>query len=248
MNFIDQAEEGFVKKINSQKNDVLNNNKIILTKFLNLREQELYKFVIGKSLNLYFSNVSQQDESKRALLSSFELTPDFNISILKLDYNKKYLEINHRMILGNIMSLQIERNMIGDILISDKSCYIIVSKEIKDVIINEIKSINHTPVSFIEVDSIEGDFSPKLKEKKLFLSSLRIDLVLANAYNISRNEIQEIIDKKDVKINQRVITNHITEVKENDIISLAHHGRIKILNIGSLSRSGKIIVDIGEYV
>jgi len=248
MSFYDESEEILVHKINSLKNDVLNNNKIILTKFLNLREQELYSFILGKSVNLYFSNISGNDEAKRALISSFEIKPDFKISILKLNYNKRYLDINHRIILGNIMSLQIERNMIGDILISDKNTYVIVSSEIKDVIINEIKTINHVPVEFEEVDEIEGDFLPKYKEKKLFVQSLRIDLIISNFYNISRTQAQELIDKKDVKINQRVIASHITDVKENDVISVSHHGRIKILNIGQNSRSGKIIVEIGEYV
>ncbi len=246
--FYTQDEEKIVKKFNSYKEGALRGYKTTLTKFLNLREQELLKYVIGNndSIYLYFSNVSGEDEAKRALISPFEIEPDFNISILKLEYDKRFVKLEHRHILGTIMGLQIERNMIGDILINkDNDVYLIVSCEMEQFIKDNLISIDHTPIIFSNVDKLEGDFSPEYKVKKVFAQSLRVDLIIAEAFNLSRAKAQELIREESLKINQGVELNPIKNIKESDLISLRGYGRVKILTIGGLSKSGKILVEMG---
>ncbi len=246
--FYTQDEEKIVKKFNSYKEGALRGYKTTLTKFLNLREQELLKYVIGNndSIYLYFSNLSGSDEAKRALISPFEIEPEFNISILKLEYDKRFVKLEHRHILGTIMGLQIERNMIGDILINkDNDVYLIVSCEMEQFIKDNLISIDHTPIIFSNVDKLEGDFSPEYKVKKVFAQSLRVDLIIAEAFNLSRAKAQELIREEALKINQGVELNPIKNIKESDLISLRGYGRVKIITIGGLSKSGKILVEMG---
>lgn len=246
--FYTKDEEILVKKFNSYKEMCIRGYKTTLTKFLNLREQELLKYVIGNndSIYLYFSNISGQDESKRALISPFEIEPDFNISILKFEYDKRFIKLEHRHILGTIMSLQIERNMIGDILINkDNDVYLIVSKEMEKFIKNNLESIDHTPINYLNVDNIQGDFEADYKIKKIFAQSLRVDLIIAEAFNLSRAKSQELIRDSALKINQGQELNPIKNIKESDLISLRGYGRVKVLSIGGLSKSGKILVELG---
>lgn len=246
--FYTNEEEKIVKKFNSYKEMCIRGYKTTLTKFLNLREQELLTYVIGNndSIYLYFSDLSGSDEAKRALISPFEIIPDFNISILKLEYDKRFIKLEHRHILGSIMSLQIERNMIGDILINkDNDVYLIVSKEMEDFIKNNLTSIDHTPINYINAEKVEGDFTPDYKVKKVFAQSLRVDLIIAESFNLSRAKAQELIRDSALKINQGVELNPIKNIKENDLISLRGYGRVKVLEIGGLSKSGKILVELG---
>ena len=246
--FYTNEEEKIVKKFNSYKEMCIRGYKTTLTKFLNLREQELLKYVIGNndSISLYFSDISYSDEAKRALISPFEIIPDFNISILKLEYDKRFIKLEHRHILGSIMSLQIERNMIGDILINkDNDVYLVVSKEMEDFIKDNLTSINHTPINYINVEEVEGDFTPDYKVKKVFAQSLRVDLIIAESFNLSRAKAQELIRDSALKINQGVELNPIKNIKESDLISLRGYGRVKVLQIGGLSKSGKILVELG---
>lgn len=246
--FYTKDEEILVKKFNSYKEMCIRGYKTTLTKFLNLREQELLKYVIGNndSIYLYFSNISGSDESKRALISPFEIEADFNISILKLEYDKRFIKLEHRHILGTIMSLQIERNMIGDILINkDNDVYLIVSKEMEEFIKNNLESIDHTPINYLNVDTIQGDFEADYKIKKIFAQSLRVDLIIAESFNLSRAKSQELIKDSALKINQGQELNPIKNIKESDLISLRGYGRVKVLSIGGLSKSGKILVELG---
>lgn len=251
MSFYLENEEPFVKKIKSLYLDSLNNNKVRLTRFLNIREQELVKYIVSTKdgINLFFSNIYENEEYKRAVITPFNKNIDFKISILKLIYPKKYLDISHRLILGSLLSLQIERDLIGDILISnDKNCYILVCSEIKDFIINEFRVLSHQPVSIEEIDEINDTIEVKYDILETFVSSLRLDLIISERLKLSRKESQDLIIKGFVKVNQKEITNSSHIIKENDIISVKGYGRIKLLEVGGLSKRDKIHVKIGKLL
>ena len=116
---LNDDEELFFKRINSIKDNVLNNYKMNILKFLDLRKQEIIKYIIGNSCYLYFDGGYNDAEYKKCIISPFELdNPDFKIDVLKLNYNKKYLSLNHRKVLACLMELGIKREVIGDILFS----------------------------------------------------------------------------------------------------------------------------------
>ena len=249
--FYDQEEEGIIKKFESYKNNAIRNYKITLTKFLNTREQELLEFVIGKhdDVFLYFSFDSIDLEYKRAVISPFEIEPDFKIKYLKLKYNQKFVKIDHRHLLGNIMGLQIERNMIGDILISrEGNVYIISSEEMSEFLIDNLRIYDHQAVELLECSELVGDFTPDYDVKKYFFNSLRLDLVISNLYNISRTVSQELIMSGNVKINQRKELNPVKNLIEGDLVSIKGHGRMKVISIGGLSKSGKTMVELAKII
>ena len=88
----------------------------------------------------------------------------------------------------------------------------------------------------------------KYDSKLYFLSSLRLDVVIANAYNLSRSEALEYLCRKDVSINHILNQNpsHICEV--GDLISVRHKGRVKISEIKGHSRSGRLEVILSKRV
>lgn len=249
MSFYNLDEETFVKKVFSVKDDALKNDKITLFRFLNTREVELVKYICGNDVYLYFSNFTNEDEYKRTLISPFEINPDFKIEILKLDYNKKYIKPNHRMILGALMSLGVNRDTIGDIYITtDDDVYIISTKEISLYLISEFKVLSHQSVSLNKVNQIDGEIKRNYDIMSTFVASLRLDLILAERYKLSRKNAQEIIKTGDCKVNQKVILNTSHILKEGDIISIKGYGRMKLLEIGGLSKSNNIYVKLAKML
>ena len=249
--FYSQEEESLVKKFEGYKNLALKNMRITLTKFLNEREAELLEFVIGKHSDvfLYFSHISDNDEYRRAVISPFEIEPDFKIKLLKLKYNQKYTKLDHRHLLGNIMGLQIERNMIGDILISKEgNVYIVSSEEMAEFIISNLTVIDHQPIELSYSYELVGDFTPNYDIKKYYVNSLRVDLIISERFNISRSQSLESIKAGNLKINQRKELRPVCNVKEGDMISLKGKGRMKVISIGGTSKSGKIIVELAKLL
>lgn len=67
---------------------------------------------------------------------------------------------------------------------------------------------------------------------------MRIDAVLDGISRKSRVQIQKMIEANLVKLNWHDVMDSNIMVKENDVLSLRHFGRIKIEDI-SATRKGK---------
>lgn len=246
MGFYNNEELPFVKKCEGIVLEAKYSNKITLFRFLNQREIEILNQLKDDTF-LYIDSCG--DEYKRVIISPFEINPEFKTVLLKLNYNKKYLEPNHRMILGALMSLGIERNTIGDIYITTgNDVYFYATKEIEPYLISELRVIAHQAVELEEKKEIEGQIKKNTKTKTAFVASLRLDLITAQIFNLSRREAQELIKNKDCKVNQRIIDNTSFELHEHDVISLKGHGRGSIESVGGLSKGGKIFVNLAKLI
>jgi len=247
---IDQNEDKFFKFIRNSLFQALNNNKVILTNFLNVREQVIAKEVLNKeNFNSYlFFGGYDEAEYKRLLISPYTLClSDTLIKIIEIDYNKRYLTLKHRKVLGALMNLGIKREVIGDILIGDKS-YIIISSSIFEFLLREFKTISGVPISLKEVPKLTGDFSPNYDEKKVTCQSMRLDLLLSKMYNLNRNESKKLVCAGDIKVNHELSLNPSLVLNENDVISIRHKGRIKIIKIEGKTKKDKFKIILGSLV
>lgn len=219
--FLDDAEEGVV---------------LSLTKYL-------------KDINVSFLGGIINSDRKRCIISPYDIEDsDFKIHIFEIVYNKKYYELYHRSILGALMALGIKRECIGDIVVTEnKSVYFTATDEICKFLLEEFKSVGKAQIELKEV------FIPiyneiRYESKLYFLSSLRLDVVISAAYNLSRNESLEYLARGDISINHILNQNpsHICNI--DDIISVRHKGRVKISEIKGLSRSGRIEVILSKRI
>ena len=245
---LNDDEELFFKRIYSLKDNAINNYKVSMLKFLDLRQQEIIKYVIGNNVFIYFNGGYDDAEYKKCIISPFELEePDFKLDLLKLEYNKKYLTLNHRKVLACLMELGIKREVIGDILFDGDTCFIMVSNEMTDYLIQSLKLISHVPV---ELKKYDGEVSNiiNFEEHKCFVSSMRLDAIISGIYNIARSASQELIKGECVKVNQVLIKNNSHETNPGDIISVRGKGRFKIVEVLGHSRGDKIVLKLAKYI
>lgn len=247
MSFFDSSEELFANRIKSLKEKASKNNQMSILKFLNLRQQDIVKQIIGKNndIFLYLDGGYENSEYKKCIISGRELDyPDFGIDLLKIEYNKKYLEPNHRMILGALMALGIKRETFGDIIVNSDGTFIVCSKEMTSFLKQEFRTLSHQP---IELTLFNGEINnvDEYEVKKCFVSSLRMDNIISAMYNLSRSDSQNMIDSELIKLNHSICLNKSQMVKESDIISVRGKGRMKVIKINGLSKSNKIIIELG---
>ena len=223
---------------------------VTLLGFLDDAEIGILEGLIKKhpSLYLYSNGGIINSDRKRYLLTPYEDTNiDFKICIYEIIYNKKYYEINHRSILGSLMSLGIKRECIGNIVINEKGAYFAATKEISPFLLEEFRTVGK---AIIEIKEVKNDIINIIKydEKTYFLASIRLDSIIAEGFHISRNEAQEMISLGLVYINHILCQNSSHNVKIDDIISVRHKGKIKLMEIGGKSKSGRIAVTIGRRI
>ena len=200
-----------------------------------------------KDVFVFYNGGFNNADTLRAIISPYETDKlDFKITVFKINYNKKFYEINHKNILGSLMGLGIKRELIGDIVITDE-CYFACCDEIAEYIKNDLKFIGKVPVELEKEDKIIDNIV-KYSEKIEFLSSLRLDVFIAAAYNLSRNEAHDYIINGLVYINHLLILNPSQNIKLGDEISVRRKGRCKLKQIGGLSKSGRIAATLAKRV
>ena len=134
----------------------------------------------------------------------------------------------------------------GDIVINDDA-YFASTKEISKYILENLKYIGKTPVN-LEIVDYDVYNNVKYEAKIDFVSSLRLDVILAASYNLSRNASHEAIVSGLVYINHILTLNPSEDIKLDDEISFRGKGRTKLLEIGGLSKSGRIAVKLGRRI
>lgn len=233
----------FLKRIKDINNNCLINDKSYLLDFLDLAEQEIVKNNISKELNVIFDGGYPNAEYKRCFISKNE-TKCLKVCKLKINYNKRFLKLNHRHILGRLLSLGIKRNSIGDIIISDDS-YIICKEELSGFIIDNFKDLDNNSI-LLSVSNDIIEFEEEYIIKDIFVSSMRLDTIVANSINISRAKALEMIKSGFIKINQKITENSSQMVNVCDIISIRKYGRVKIFSIKGKTKSDNIVLQIGQ--
>lgn len=156
--------------------------------------------------------------------------------------------LTHRDYLGSLMGLGITRENIGDILVSESGAFIFIKAEIADYILNNLDKIGRHGIKTELCDCSDADLpEPKTKEIKGTVSSLRLDAVLSLAAGISRSRALELISQELVSLNWEVVSSPSHKTEEGDLISVRGVGRLRISEVGGLTRKGRTGITVLKY-
>ena len=157
--------------------------------------------------------------------------------------------LTHSQILGSLFSHNLDDSMFGDIIITNDKYYIAVVNKLKSYFINNFNMVGKNKIKLHEVslDQVR-DFTPKYKELKISISSLRIDNVISKVIPTSRTISKELIDDDKIFINYEILNNRNYSLKENDIFSIRGVGKFKLVNIGALTKNNKYQIVIKKYI
>lgn len=173
-----------------------------------------------------------------ALYNDF-VSDDVPVSAIEFSYRKTD-KLSHRDFLGTIMSLGIERDTVGDILIEEGRAVVFVKTEIKDYIISQIDKIGGVGVKISEADLENLPDKEEFKDQTITLSSLRLDAIVAVFAGVSREKAQRLISQGLVMINYSPCSSLSRKVKENDIVSVRKHGKCIIKNLIGETKKGRL--------
>lgn len=217
---------------------------IVLTSFLDETQLAYVNTLYSKDIKIEYDGGFDEAEHKRVLFLPLSLDAySFKIKVYKILYNSRYLELNHRKILGTLMNLGIKRESIGDIVCCGQGVFFACTEEISAYIEREFKTISGVAVELEEVKE-RLQIKREFREEKHIVSSLRLDVVIASAYKLSRNEASEMITEGLVQINHIECLSISKQVSENDVISVRHKGRIYVGTIGGKTKSDRLVLHL----
>ncbi|MEX3458123.1 RNA-binding protein [Staphylococcus hominis] len=216
----------------------------VLTSFLDPRGQYILEVIVGSFEDMKVSYFGGQSaERKRAIIapSYFEPTEgDFEEVLIQINYPEKFVSIQHQHVLGTLMSLGIEREQVGDILVGD-TIQFVLTKQLESYIMMELTKIKGATV---KLDSIP--FKDMIQSKENWnihhstVSALRLDVVLKEMIRKSRSIAKQLIEKKRVKVNHTLIDSPDFQLQNNDLLSIQGFGRAQIIDIGGKTKKEKV--------
>lgn len=223
-----------------------------LTGFLDPRQRFIVESLAAGSGLLFESfGVFPEAERARVLIYPEYYVPEYEdcqITIFKVNYASKFLTINHKDVLGSMMSLGIERSKFGDIRIEEDEVQFAVADELKDYMTANFTSIGKAKVTVVELGDLENLIVTDdiWIETLHIVSSMRLDTIVAALLNVARQKASTLIHGEKVKVNWTVRTQPAFELFESDILSIRGAGRFKVIAVEGRTKKDNIRLLIGR--
>ena len=213
--------------------------KARLTPFLRLNEIEVVRRYLGERIPYYFDGGYENAEMKRAVIGS--LDADSEVVCLCADISNRMMKIEHRDLYGALMHLSIRREQFGDVFIKDGTAVIYTTKEIANVITDQLTQIGRQQVSFkLSAEPVENDV--RLQEFQRSVANYRLDAIVAAMANISREKAQALIKGKQVSINHEICEAVAHGCADHDVISIRGSGRFVILETVNVTKKNRFMI------
>ena len=215
----------------------------MLTSFLDPRGQYILNVIVGSFQDLEVTFYGGPfAERQRAIIAPDYFQPeveDFEIILFEIDYPQKFVTLQHQHVLGTIMSLGIERDQLGDIVV-DGSIQFTLTKQLESYIMLELNKIKGATVKLNAIpikDMIQS--KENWHSFETTVSGLRLDVVLKEMIRKSRSISKQLIEKKRVKVNHTIIDSADFQLDKGDLLSIQGYGRAMIVDIGGKTKKDK---------
>lgn len=239
-------EATFLNSAEGLVRQVLDEYSPVLTNFLNPREIYILTTLVNQQddLKVFQYGGYPNAENQRLLIAPNYYVPvldDFDLKVIQIKYPEKFITLHHSTILGTFMHNGIARQSIGDIIKGEnETWYFVATKAIGTFILQQLDHIGKAKVRFKEVT---GDHITVVDNEWTIInttvSSLRLDSIVANGYNISRNHAKQMIEHDLVRVNWTDINKPDYVLAVNDLVSVRQYGRLKIDELNGLTKKNK---------
>ncbi|MBR6533963.1 MAG: hypothetical protein IKT65_00170 [Clostridia bacterium] len=156
--------------------------------------------------------------------------------------------LTHRDYLGALINTGIERDVLGDLIIHENTCFVFIMENMAQYVISELETVKNTKVKCTTVDALPPFAIAQPEEMTIISAGNRTDAVISSVYNISRGDAISLIQGGKVFINSAELSQNHKPLKENDIVSVRGYGRFIFSHVtDSTTRSGKLRIVIKKY-
>ena len=228
------------------------------TNFLSLSERSLATFCC-KENGAQFTFWGGYPEAERTILfllpdymtadENFPTDEDNPLCLLCCKISAQAKKLTHRDYLGSLLSLGIERSVIGDILVRDDGADIIILQSIGDYLLANYSKSGHTPIK-CEVKPITSLVPPEQKTITIreSVASVRLDNIVGAVFNCSRSVACEQISSGLVFVNDTEVSKPDAKLNVGDKLVVRGQGKAYFKELGGTTRKGRISVIFEKYI
>ena len=241
-----------ISRINDMIKFCNEKHSVKYTHFLDERQKQITLSYLKKE---HFNNYlfyGGYDCSERCVLGMFpeyveKSLEDFPITALSFKYREED-KLSHRDFLGALMSRQVKRSMLGDIVVNKGNAVVFVYNTVCDPILSEINKIGSVGVN------VSIDKNPAIVKSERFseitgtVSSLRLDSIVSLALRLSREKASQLIKSVGVDVNFELKNSVDFQLNEGDRFSMRGYGKFMLFSVNGKTKKDRIHICIKKYI
>lgn len=244
-------------------NAAFRQNRYTYTNFLSAADMEVFYSNLEQLSFAGYTIFGGRESCDRVMIAfgneaDCGYAPAFPICTMKVSAvsDKFSDDLNHRDFLGALMNLGIEREMVGDILVTESThsgkhnnAYIFCVDTVADYIAENLTKIRHTNVKCTFCSTQDTD-EIQIKKEPLHIiaASARADAVTATITGLSRSSTSLLFREKKFSLNNRLYENSSYQLKPGDVFSIRGYGKYEFVETGSTTRKGRLNIELLRYI
>lgn len=183
-----------------------------------------------------------QAERQRLAIAREELPLDQSsvaIAAVEIAGNFLFDPATHRDFLGAMLGVGIVREKTGDIIVlGERGAQAMVVPDMVDYLEMQLTGVRSVPVKTTQIDLRELKVKePKKKQLTTVEASLRLDAIASAGFGMSRSKMVDLIEKGDVRVNWKAVSQASYAVKSDDLIAIRGKGRLEVGDIAITKKS-----------
>ncbi|MDU4959839.1 MAG: YlmH/Sll1252 family protein [Sporomusaceae bacterium] len=190
-------------------------------------------------------------ERVRAVFSDedFAGEADYGIAALRIEFDPRYYQLTHRDVLGALTGLGLKREVIGDIIMLPDGCQVIIDAAMAAFALQQLSKIGTAPAKseLLPLEQLAAK-EERQKEIRTTVASLRLDVVAAAGFGVSRSKMAGDIALDKLKVNWQDAKSSSQTLKPGDIISMRGRGRVEISDIIGQTKKGRISIVLKRFL
>jgi RNA-binding protein YlmH len=186
----------------------------------------------------------------RLWLDDDERRFDWPVLSLEILWDGRFAHLAHRDILGALLSLGMGRESLGDIQVGDDRAVVWALEGIVPYVLANLATAGRAAVKVRVLEGGESGVSgAQTRQVRGSVHSLRLDAVVAEAFDLSREEAARAITGGLVKLDYAEADKTDRKVQEGALISVRGMGRARLTRASEhTKRSGRTIVEFDRTV
>lgn len=260
---MNEEDKLLLAKIRDRERQCSDNSMITNSVFLDMRERSVVAsshfdirmifyggFEDAERTTAVFLPEYIEAQDLQALFEYFDECPEADpVAIIEIEKDKFSPALSHRDYLGALMGLGIKREMTGDIIVSENGCKMAVLEKIAPFIVENLGKAGRGTLKAKIISSGEARKGAKVvgTPDSFTVSSMRLDSVVKNAFRVSRGDACAAIEAGLVFVNDLECTKPDKKIAQSDKVVFRRKGRIIVKDCSSVSKKGRIIVEITRF-
>ncbi len=156
-------------------------------------------------------------------------------------------KLTHRDVLGSIMAQQVQRDTIGDIVVTPGKIQCFATPPAAAVCM-QLEKIGRVGVQVTDSLPFSCEYTQETKEISGTVAAPRLDAVLRTALNTGRNACADYIRGGLVALNYMQVQDISCLVKEGDVFSVRGYGKFRVSQLSGPTKKGRLHITIEKFL